>query len=137
MVAETMVNFLHIGKKDALNIYMTSLLKATSISQLKIFCFSPIRCSFCKELFTDGRTLRLHVVSVHEDLKEYKCETCGKVFSTTKILERHIQASVCHRNGFKYRCNNCNKSISTSYSLEQHVNLGMFHISVIFSPVLT
>ena len=84
--------------------------------------FSPNRCSICTELFANAHKLRLHVVSNHEDLNQYKCETCDKIFSSTKDLERHIQAKVCHKT---FRCNNCNKSISTSYALEQHINLGM------------
>ena len=45
----------------------------------------------CEEKFTERRSLKKHIREVHEDKKEeiFKCDDCGKVFSSKGNLTTH------------------------------------------------
>ena len=50
--------------------------------------FSKI-CSICKQTF---HNLKRHIESVHEKLKKYQCNACGKKFYQKSHLNEHIES---------------------------------------------
>ena len=50
-----------------------------------------IECNICGKFFSSKKSLKIHISSVHEDMKKYNCETCEKSFSSTQALKRHIE----------------------------------------------
>ena len=39
------------------------------------------KCESCGKLFSHTGDLKIHIKTIHEDHKGYICESCGKVFS--------------------------------------------------------
>ena len=38
-----------------------------------------IACNICTKTFSTQSKLKIHIKTVHEGLKDYKCESCGKL----------------------------------------------------------
>jgi len=52
-------------------------------------------CKYCGKVFEgNGRrsTLKTHMEAVHEGLKRYTCETCGKSFYSKHDMLRHVDS---------------------------------------------
>ena len=50
-------------------------------------------CEICKKSFSRKSYLKLHVKTVHDEVKEYKCEICGKTFARIgnyKFMEKQL-----------------------------------------------
>ena len=65
-------------------------------------------CQICKKSFTTKRTLKLHVKTVHDELKEYQCNICGKTFGNKSKLQFHIKR--VHYSIKPHKCVSCYKS---------------------------
>ena len=52
----------------------------------------PYRCDICNAKFTSKQSLNGHMVSVHEGKKPFKCETSDATFARKNELNRHIAA---------------------------------------------
>ena len=65
-----------------------------------------IPCIECGKLVGPGRLMKDHIASVHtpNDQKKYKCEVCGKGFSTARNLNDHINI---HTGEKPYKCKFC------------------------------
>ena len=46
-------------------------------------------CDQCGKEFTRSHDLKRHVQSLHSDAKEFTCDKCGKSFATRDMLRRH------------------------------------------------
>ena len=46
-------------------------------------------CEVCKQDFSSAQNLKLHIESVHEELKNHKCDKCDKAFSERVHLMIH------------------------------------------------
>ena len=101
-------------------------------------------CSQCNESFCTMNTLRLHVVSVHQEagtkrleddnnsdevptdqsLVQKGCKTCplcNKMFFDHYNVRRHIKLE--HEKSERQQCEECEKSFSNQYSLNYHVKV--------------
>ena len=47
-------------------------------------------CGICGKTFSKTRNLKNHISTVHEGMKNHKCETCGKAFCSKQYLYLHI-----------------------------------------------
>ena len=83
--------------------------------------------------------MKIHIRTVHEGVKEHKCDYCGKTFGVRHNLNKHIESShegpsiafVNTENpDFKKSKNNrrrsekckfCSKSFSRSHDLKRHI----------------
>ena len=78
-----------------------------------------IMCNICTKTFQDHGSLSSHIKVIHEGHKDYKCESCGKSF-TSKYLKTHIH--VIHESHKDFKCESCGKSFSEAGSLKKHIH---------------
>ena len=53
------------------------------------------KCESCGKLFTQVGHLITHIKTIHEGKKDYKCDNCGKLFAEARDLRRHITTAHC------------------------------------------
>ena len=58
--------------------------------------------------------------SVHEGIKDNKCDICGKAFSSKKNIYAHID--IVHKKLQKHKCNKCEKTFKTNHYLKHHTS---------------
>ncbi|XP_072807942.1 PR domain zinc finger protein 14 [Vicugna pacos] len=75
-------------------------------------------CSLCKRSFEKRDRLRIHILHVHEKHRPHKCSTCGKCFSQSSSLNKHIRV---HSGDRPYHCVYCTKKFSASSILRTHI----------------
>ena len=63
-------------------------------------------CPICKAIFDKGG-LKRHLKTVHEGVKDHKCEHCGKEYTEKKSLRTHIKRD--HENVREEQCTQCGK----------------------------
>ena len=49
------------------------------------------KCDICDKAFSRYGALKIHVNSVHEELKNHKCDLCDKAYSQLCQLKLHIK----------------------------------------------
>lgn len=55
------------------------------------------------------------------DEGEQRCDQCGRVFSTKKILRRHIRETHVEEAALQFRCSECGKRFSRNSNLVRHM----------------
>ena len=68
---------------------------------------------------TQEASLKSHIRTVHDGLREFKCEQCGKFFSQPMSLKTHIRT--VHEGRKDYICTTCEKSFKHSKNLRKHI----------------
>ena len=58
--------------------------------------------------------------ALHQGIKEYSCDSCGKLLSTAKSLKVHKKT--VHLGEKNYKCDICGKLFSRRKGLTIHVN---------------
>lgn len=77
----------------------------------------PIVCDQCSKQFRTVSQLKVHVVSVHENVRKYGCEYCGHAFACSSNLAQHIRI---HTGEKPYVCELCGNRYAQSASLYSH-----------------
>ena len=76
------------------------------------------KCEVCGKAFAKKADVSRHKKQVH-DINDYKCDVCSKTFGWGSHLRTHIKTV---HNGIKnYQCNYCAKTFGTAYNLKQHI----------------
>ncbi|XP_051021913.1 PR domain zinc finger protein 14 [Acomys russatus] len=75
-------------------------------------------CSFCQRSFEKRDRLRIHILHVHERHRPYLCSTCGKSFSQSSSLNKHMRV---HSGDRPYQCVYCAKKFTASSILRTHI----------------
>ncbi|XP_069847890.1 PR domain zinc finger protein 14 [Dipodomys merriami] len=75
-------------------------------------------CSLCKRSFEKRDRLRIHVLHVHEKHRPYLCSICGKCFSQSSSLNKHMRV---HSGDRPYQCVYCTKKFTASSILRTHI----------------
>ena len=108
-----------------------------------------ITCTKCLKCFDDTASLKLHIKTVHLELKGYQCDQCEKTFRDLYSLNIHIQShsevhhlcSLCvnmfelkwllnrhiqsvHKGVKIFKCIRCDKSFRDKYGLTRHISEG-------------
>ena len=55
-----------------------------------------------KLVFSDASNFKKHIRTIHEDHKDYECESCAKSFSQAGNLKKHIHG--LHEGQKDYKC---------------------------------
>ena len=75
------------------------------LSEIKIEETNLVEATNCNEI-------------VHEGLKKYNCNKCGKYFGRAGDLKRHNKT--IHEGLKNFKCHKCDKSFGQSYHLKRH-----------------
>ncbi|OQV25211.1 PR domain zinc finger protein 14 [Hypsibius exemplaris] len=75
-------------------------------------------CPICDRSFEKRDRLRIHILHVHEKYKPHVCAACGKAFSQSSSLNKHIRVHTGQR---PYKCVHCAKTFTASSILRTHI----------------
>uniref|UniRef100_A0A915DS62 C2H2-type domain-containing protein n=1 Tax=Ditylenchus dipsaci TaxID=166011 RepID=A0A915DS62_9BILA len=75
-------------------------------------------CPLCSRSFEKRDRLRIHVLHVHENHRPHVCSVCGKAFSQSSSLNKHLRV---HSGERPYHCPHCTKSFTASSILRTHI----------------
>ena len=78
------------------------------------------KCESCGKSFSQAGDLKKHIHTVHEGHKDYKCESCGKSFSQAGYLKIHNYR--IHDGHKDFKCESCGKLFSESGGLKKHIH---------------
>ena len=71
-------------------------------------------------------SLKQHLMTVHEKIKNHKCRLCNKSFGHKWILEGHLQTVHGKRRDFS--CDVCSKKLVSNFILKRHIQI--FHTNI-------
>ena len=77
-----------------------------------------VKCEICGKIYSNN-TLKRHIKSVHEKIKDFQCPKCGKAFSEKGSLEIHDKTHTGIRD---FKCDQCEKTYKRSEHLKDHIN---------------
>ena len=90
------------------------IVEKTNLQQVKSF-----KCVVCSDEFYMYSAMKEHLSKVHKDVAEVPyCEICGKSFTCTNSLKRHMTV---HTGAKPYKCNICGRKFSQGSILKRHV----------------
>ena len=78
----------------------------------------PKKCDICTKMFSTSKLLERHKRVVHGD-KEHMCGMCGKAFSNTSNLKLH--ENLVHLKIRRFKCEQCEQTFQTNQGLKDHV----------------
>ena len=81
--------------------------------------FVVINANFANLTVQLKKSLERHILTVHENIRDFLCQFCKKAFLKKDHLKRHIQT--VHEKKRDFECDICNKSFTTSSSLKTHI----------------
>ena len=82
-------------------------------------------CPICKAIFDKGG-LKRHLKTVHEGIKDHKCEHCEKAFSELHHLRTHMEMvhDIMFEPTLQPKCSKCGKTFKYEAVLRKHTEKG-------------
>ena len=82
----------------------------------------PYPCNICGKFFKAPGIVKNHINLIHIKVeKTFKCESCEKVAATNYELQKHI--ALVHEGRRDYKCDTCGKDYQTKNALNGHIKL--------------
>ncbi|KAL1517782.1 hypothetical protein ABEB36_001505 [Hypothenemus hampei] len=75
------------------------------------------KCDKCQRFFSNSKSLKIHIKTVHEHFKPFICNICGHKSSRKAMLELHIRQ---HTASKPHKCNYCQFKTGDPNSLRKH-----------------
>ncbi|KAA0188845.1 hypothetical protein FBUS_00670 [Fasciolopsis buskii] len=75
-------------------------------------------CTLCGRHFTEARSVRRHMMAVHNGEKPFSCEICGKLFAELGNLKKH--QSAVHEGRKPFLCPICSRGFSQFAHMRSH-----------------
>ena len=75
-------------------------------------------CKSCGKTFTKSDNLKRHLQR-HEGRRDHKCGSCGKAFFASSGLKKHVDT--VHKGLKPYQCSFCNTAYGQNGDLKRHV----------------
>ncbi|XP_066154943.1 zinc finger protein 58-like isoform X2 [Euwallacea fornicatus] len=76
------------------------------------------QCPKCSEFFSNSKSLKCHIKTIHEQIKPFICNICGHKSSRKAMLELHMRQ---HTASKPYKCDYCNFRTGDHNSLRKHL----------------
>lgn len=76
------------------------------------------RCSQCQQVFNKAYILNRHRREVHAVKRPFKCDECGKDFTTSRNLQNHVGI---HQEEKHHKCTQCEHTCHTASGLRTHI----------------
>lgn len=76
----------------------------------------PQTCEICNKTFV---SLKMHIKTVHENVRTYSCPHCEKSFAKKSGLDRHV--TTVHEKLKNYPCPICEKAFGEKAQLTKHI----------------
>lgn len=73
------------------------------------------KCKYCEKVFLVQANLKEHILTKHENKKNFHCDVCNQSFGTRNILRTH-KFNVHNR----VRCEECGKESYNAFGLKRH-----------------
>ncbi|CBY40671.1 unnamed protein product, partial [Oikopleura dioica] len=77
----------------------------------------PIKCHKCGRTFSSSRGLKKHMFNRFDCVKQFKCDECDKSFSSEKYLKDH---KYVHKEEFRFSCEKCGAKFKTLQTFHDH-----------------
>lgn len=78
---------------------------------------SPHVCPICNKALASKYILKIHIAEVHEGVKSFVCDVCGRMFSNNTGLKWHM---ITHTGAKNYSCDDCGSAFSRLTILKNH-----------------
>ena len=80
---------------------------------------TEFKCDLCDRIFSTKGSLKMHIKSVHDKIKDICCSDCDMKFLTNAHLQRH--KSSVHDKIKNYECELCGYKCSNNSDLTKHI----------------
>lgn len=72
------------------------------------------KCNKCLDIFSDQSTLQIHEISHNDELKNFKCPICFKVYNRERSYNLHRKAHL------ELYCSHCSKTFNSETDRKSH-----------------
>ena len=72
---------------------------------------AELECNVCGKVFTQSGSLHRHIANAHEGKKEHKCSKCPAQFCERRDLEKHLQKGKHYKVREPYKCPYCGETM--------------------------
>ncbi|XP_058122245.1 zinc finger protein draculin-like [Anopheles ziemanni] len=76
------------------------------------------QCPYCSSTFFTHTETIAHVATIHLSEDREKCQQCGAMFKSRKLLNQHLESHSTERN---YHCKECQTSFKSQHQLNRHI----------------
>ena len=77
------------------------------------------KCPICDQRFNGKQEIKGHIKAVHDKIRDFTCEVCGKTFARKTTMVYHLKS---HSRERVYRCRICGEKFNSTALRKEHMN---------------